>query len=150
MTLSVKAILGIVTVCALIMAGILATLQLPLYQSSVPSGVLFGVFFILVAYGAARSVSMTQGSDRFWLGFLVVAILCFGLCCCISISDYHSLTRHLARILFLSLPTTPESIVDQNERYEVLRRFLDLVLAFILAFGGGLVASRSRKQRDAK
>lgn len=150
MTLSVKAILGIVTVCALIMAGILATLQLPLYQSSVPSGVLFGVFFILVAYGAARSVSMTQGSDRFWLGFLVVSILCFGLCCCISISDYHSLTRHLARILFLSLPTTPESIVDQNERYEVLRRFLDLVLAFILAFGGGLVASRPRKQRDAE
>jgi hypothetical protein len=149
MTLSVKAILGIVTVCALIMAGILATLQLPLYQSSVPVGVLFGAFFILVAYGAARSVN-TQGSDRFWLGFLVVSTLCFGLCCCSSISDYHSLTRHLARILFLSLPTTPESIVDQNDRYEVLRRFLDLVLAFILAFGGGLVASRSRKQRDSE
>ncbi len=146
MTLSLKAILGIVTACALVLAGIMATLQLPLYQSNVPVGVLFAAYFVLVTYAAAKSFSMTQGSNRFWLGFLVVSILCFGLCCCVSISDYHSLTRHIARILFLSLPTTPESVVDQNERFDVLRRFFDMVVAFILAFGGGLVASRSKPQ----
>lgn len=146
MTLSLKATLGIVTVCAVILAGILATLQLPLILSNVPVGVLFGAFVVLVAYGAARSVSMTLGSDRFWLGFLFVSILCFGLSCSSAISDYHSLTRHMARILFISLPTMLESVVDQNERYSVLKCFLDLVLAFILAWGGGLVASRSSQR----
>ena len=148
MTLSLKEILGVVTFCAIVLAGILGTLRLPGDLCEVPVGILFAAFVVLVTFGAARLVSMKLTSDRFWLGFLVIAILCFGLCSSSAISSYHTLTKHMARFLFLSLPTIPESVDDQLTRFYVLKCFLDLVLALILAFGSGLVASRSRRRLD--
>ena len=142
MTLTVKAVLGIVACVAIVFAGVAATLRLPTVVATLPGGLLFAMIVVLAVIAIAQMASTFSNHHRFWSGFFAACLLTTILSFSDSIDNVNTAPEHLAHYLWNLRMDLSDSSVEQATRAYALQRFVNLSAVLALAVLGGLVASR--------
>lgn len=142
--LTLKTILGLVTLTAVVVACVAATLRPPSSTSDFPSGLLFALAVLLCIIAMSRIISAYPEIDGFWTGFLLACGVCAAITFSAPIIAANTAPEHIARYLSQLSPSTNESVFLRNERFHALQRIVNITAMLAFATICGLLASRQR------
>jgi len=144
--LTLKQILGIVSLLAVVMASVAATLRPPNSTTELAGGLLFTLTIALCVVGSSRLISAFPTVDRFWAGFLVACAICLVISFSDRLMSANTAPEHVTRVLLkLSPADASVSVHRSNERFYALQGIVTNATVLVFATGCGLFAQRRQR-----
>lgn len=144
--LTLRQILGIVSLLAAVVASIVATLRPPSSTTELAGGLLFTLTIALCVIGASRLVSAFPTVDRFWAGFLMACAISLVISFSDRLMSANTAPEHVTRFLLKLRPDDASvSVRGSNERFYALQGIVTNATVLILATGCGLIAQHRER-----